>query len=352
MKKNKNFAILILCVLLAANFSYPLISIENNTNNTSIRTPSTAADELDPIIDYVVLENGTKQTTIDYRNGTKDIILETTVVTYSQMQLGENETDQYLIVETPTSTLNCTDWIPMEQEIELQQDILMGFTYTILKRHYVLVDLYLDIWVLRGYVRAGINIDIRFGLRLPFKIIIEYPEQMTIDKDYTFFATIVPINKPNYNEFVCTFQFYAYIAAGVWAPFVGWTKYRYEFGPNYDYSRSFTTPLGPGLIFPIPDLTFVIWNLWLMSLDLTIIPRLYSNKITAKATASGDASCNYPITWTGANQRIPFTVHAGDFSGSDRAIIKLSDFRYYFSQFYVDFYLDVNFAGWIALLAM
>ena len=46
---------------------------------------------------------------------------------------------------------------------------------------------------------------------------------------------------------MCTFQFYAYIDAGVWAPFVGWTKYRYTFGPNYDYSIP-----GPGRHMLLP----------------------------------------------------------------------------------------------------
>jgi len=346
MKKKKITTILILFVLIVS-FSNAFIGVESNNNDTSIRPLTQADDELDPIIDYIDFENGTTQTTIDYQNGTQDIIRETTLVTYSQMQLGENETDQYLIVETPTSILNCTDWIPMEQEIELRQNILMGFTYTIMKYRRVLVDIYLDIWVLRGYVRAGINIDIRFGLRLPFKIIIEYPEQMTIDRDYTFYATIVPLNKYNFNEFLCTFKCYAWIEAGVWAPFVGWKKYRYTFGPNYDYSRSFTSPLGANLEFPIPDLTFTIWNLWLMTISLRMTPHLYSDKVTAKATASGDASCNYPLTWSSANQRIPFVVHAGDFSGLDKAIIKLSNFRYYFSQFFVDFHLGVDFSSWI-----
>ncbi len=352
-KKNKNFTILILCVLLVPSLSYPLIGIENNTNDTSINPSPKAADGLDPIIDYEELENGTKQTTIDYQNGTQDIILETTVVTYSQMQLGENETDQYLIVETPTSILNCTDWIPMEQKIELRQDILMGFTYTILRYRRVLVDIRINLWLVKGYVRAGINIDIQFGLRLPFKIILEYPEQMTINKNYEFYATLVPLDKDgiNFKEFLFTFQCYAYIQAGVWAPFVGWTRWSYVFGPNYDYSRSFTSPLGTGLKFPIPDLGFTIWNLWLMRLDIRMRPYLTSDKVTARATASGDASCNYPLKWTGVNQRKPFTVHAGDFSGSDKARIKLSDFRYYFSQFWVDFFLDVNFDSLLSFVS-
>ena len=111
--------------------------------------------------------------------------------------------------------------------------------------------------------------------------------------------------------------------------------------------------MGPGMEFPVPSLEVtVVDSAWvigfsLLKLKLVIDPELGSDKITAKASAAGDASADHTLRWSVPDERIPFIVHASDYGPTDYAQIELSDFRYYFTKFKLRFKLKFDFHDWI-----
>jgi len=301
-----------------------------------------------PTVESIDYGNGTVLTIVDYQNGTQDIISETTQTKTGKLHLTENAVNQSMSVTLPTSTEESTDWITATQDAVLEQEVLMGFTYLLTAKRQVGVS------VLVAYLYAGIDVDIGFGVRLPVSIAIEYPEQMTVGNDYELYATLTPLDQPDYDEFLCMFKAVVWVEAGVFNPFtLSWLEYAVSGGPDYDWSRSFPTPLGPDMEFPIPPFEITVWDsasiigFSLLKLNLIIDPQLGSDKITAKATATGDAAGEYNITWSIPDERIPFTVHADDYGPTDFAEIELSDFRYYFSIFKLHFGVKFDFHDWI-----
>lgn len=296
-----------------------------------------------PTVDFTDFKNGTTLTIIDYQNGVKDVISETTEMKTAKLQLGQNTVNQLMSGTTLVSRKESAGYITATQDVVLEQEVLMGFTYVLIAERWTIID----IEVLVAYARAGIEVDIGFGLRLPVNITLEYPEDMLLGHDYELYATLTPLDRPYYDEFLCKFKANVWVEAGVWIPFVGWIEYSYSFGPNYDGSRSFATPLGPGMEFPIPPLEITVWDLWLMAIKAVIDPEVGSDKITAKASAGGDAVGEYTITWSEPDQRIPFTVHVDAYGSTGFAEIELSDFRYYFTMFKLHFKLKFDFSDWI-----
>lgn len=239
----------------------------------------------------------------------------------------------------------------------MQQQLLMGFTYVLAKFRYSITAN-----ALIAYAQVGVNVDIEYGLRLPINITIEYPEQMTVGRNYTFYATITPIDKPNFKEFLCVFKAYLWVSAGVWAPlwydWGHWDTYYAQWGPDWDFSRSFQTPLGNAIAFLVPPIygLKIFDTAWVDSLPsflqvlLGFQPGFGSDKVTAVAKATGDGSVveGSGITWTTAGQRIPFTVLANNSDlTTSHAKISISDFRYYFTKFQVRFWLKFDFSSWI-----
>lgn len=323
--------------LAAEEFSQPWQPMSGSAmKDADISATIEAADmrARKPTVDFTDFQNGTTLTIIDYQNETKDVISETTEMKTAKLQLGQNTVNQ-LRARAGYTTVT--------QDAVLEQEVLMGFTYELIAERWTIID----IEVLVAYARAGIEVDIGFGLRLPVRITLEYPEEMIVGHDYELYATLTPLNRPDYDEFICKFKANVWVEAGVWIPFVGWTRYSGSFGPDYDWSRSFATPLGPGMEFPIPSLEITVWDFWLMAVKAVIDPQLGSDKITAKASAGGDAAGEYTITWSEPDQRIPFTVHADDYGPSGFAEIELSDFRYYFTIFKLHFKLKFDFDSWI-----
>lgn len=307
--------------------------------------------EDEPTIEVIDFNNGTRQMIVDYRNGTRDYITETFTRETARFLLLEDNVSQSLPIELPTSHEESTEYLNKTQTVTIEQEILMGFTYTIAKERYTLVD----IWVLTAYARAGINVDIQFGLRLPINVTVEYPEQMTIGSNYTFYATLIPIDKSSFNEFLFIFKAYVWVEAGIWVPF-RWIKYSATYGPNYDLSRSFQTPLGLGAEAPLPGINIKIFDsAWviefsLLKVFLTIEPAFGSEKITAKAISLGDARVikGADLTWSAPSQRLNFTVKADEYDNkTDYAKIRLSDFRYYFTIFKLHVGLLFDFDSWI-----
>ena len=323
---------------------------------SSLSASSTqSSPETYPISNFTDFQNGTTLTVIDFGNGTLDETFETLVNKTATLDLMDDESNQSISLFT--SEQQHTSYKNSTQTATMQQQLLMGFTYELAKFRY---DITAN--VLLAYAQVGVNVDIEFGLRLPVNITIEYPEQMTVGSNYTFYATITPIDKPNFNESLCVFKAYVWVSAGRWAPLwydpLHWDRYYAQWGPDYDLSQNFTTPLGNNIAFPIPPIygLKIFDTAWVDSLPsflqvlLGFQPGFSSDKITAVANVTGDGSvvAGSNITWTTPGERIPFTVLASNSDPTTSyANISVSNFRYYFTKFYVLFWLKFDFSSWI-----
>jgi len=318
--------------------------ISENSNGISIGS----LGEDYPISNFTNFQNGTTLTVIDYGNGTLDEITETLVNKTATLEVLNDGSNQSISLFT--SEQEHTSYTNSTQTAMMEQQLLMGFTYELRKFRYNITA-----GILVAYAQVGINVDIEFGLRLPVNITIEYPEQMTVGRNYTLYATITPIDKPNFDESLCVFKAYVWAEAGVWVPF-HWVIYHAEYGPNYDLSQSFQTPLGYGIAFPISPIYVKIFEAdWVCPFDFLDIylggqPGFGSDKVTAVANATGDGKvvAGSNITWTTPGQRIPFTVLASNLDPTTNyANISVSNFRYYFTNFYLRFWLKFDFSSWI-----
>jgi len=315
--------------------------------------------ETEPSTEFIDFHNGTRLMIVDYGNGTRDVITETFMRNTAKLLLQEDDRNHSLLATLPTSLEESTEYINTTQTLATEQEVLLGFTYNIayLRKEWNATGGW---WIFRWEFKAGIVIDVRCGLRLPVNITLEYPEQMTWGDNYTIYATLNPIDKPSYDEFLFTFK------ANVWAEarIAGLpVPLTYVYGPNIDMSKSFQTPLGLNAEAPLPSVDIDLFELIkelnanltsyidLIALVfkpyLVLQPTFGSQKITAKATALGDASVvqGANLTWSTPNQILNFTVNANDYNdnnSTDNAKIKLSEFKYYFTQFYLNFKLRLD----------
>jgi len=310
--------------------------------------------ENEPLMEFKDFHNGTRRMIIDYQNGTLDRITETFVRKEAKLQINSDQVNQSLSMTLNTTTESSVlnedppTYVNTTQTITAEQEVQLGFTWDILHERFD----YSEGIFLIGYVIMGIDVDIQFGLRLPVNITFEYPEQMTIGENYTLYTTLVPIDKPNFNEFLFRF------GARVWAEanMLGIQLARYdtseEWGGYIDKSKSFVTPLGSEVtifedlfnlnLFDLmtiicPALETITGFLSLVFVPyITFEPAFGSNKITAKAAAHGDALVikGENLLWSTPGQRLDFIVNADDYSSSTNYTkISISDFKYYFSIF-------------------
>ena len=333
MKKMKLYTILALVSILLIG---TILNTKTYGSNESISLPM-SSDTTIPTTEFVDYGNGTTSTKIDYQNGTFDEIRETMILTSQSYTVLSDTQTLNLTGEVPTSTEECTDWITTETEMIFDHYFRFGFYYGLADIRYTFFELGVKPI---AWLKLGAEVDIGFGLRLPVAVRLEYPEQMTIQKDYTCYATIFPLDLPSHDELKISFQAYAYIDVGI----IGLGG-QFNIGPTEEWTESFYTPIGSGMAFPVNDLNIKIWDILALSMDLYIEPKLGSDKVTARASCFGDGivTGNDLITWTEPYQRKEFTVHADDYNILDNfAHIMLSDYRYYFSRFDVDFGLKVN----------
>lgn len=294
------------------------------------------------VIDY---GNGTTLTIINYPDGSRDEISET-LLPKTEYKLPDGTTDQSLSVELPTSTEESTEYFTVTADPVLQQEVLMGFTYSLVSLHYDIVDITIGDIFLKTRVQLWVDFDILFGLRLPVRITLEYPEQMTVGQDYPFYATLTPLNRPSYDELLFQFDVVVYLQVKEYDILTGWTTIIDEaWGESFDWSRDFSTPIGPGMSFPgLPTGWYSIVDEVVLSVDVGSDSRISPDKVTARASTGGDATGAQTLTWSAPSQRIEFNVHAEDYDpGTDDAHIQLSDFRYYFSIFELELDLDIEF---------
>lgn len=323
--------------------------------NISVKADQSPTEPITNVIDY---HNGTISTIIDYGNGTQDITIETTLDQSAMLRENNNQSIPLVLHNHQGESLG-TEGIGLDAESirttvtdteVINQEILMRWEKTVFKGRW---DNVLGNWV--AYVRFGVVVDIEFGIRLPVNITIEFDAPVKFDQsNTTMYAIITPIDKPYFNESLFIFNSSLSVECGGWL--IG-GPYTWTYGPNYDMSQSFETPLGEAIAFPIPPipaLTIAEFNIpldgTLLEIDLGMQPGFGSKKITANVSATGDAQAveGTNITWSYPNQSVAFIVKFGDYDPSvDWALIKLHDFRYYFTQFYVRFWLMFDFGSWI-----
>lgn len=337
---------IIFVILISSNMSYL---------NVSVKADEPPVEPITTVTDY---HNGTICTVVDYQNGTQDVTIETT--TDRSATLYENNNQSLPLVfenyqgqsaETKGFVTGSGSATVTETQTEvINQQILMRWEYTVFKGRW---ETTLGSFV--AYVTIGVVVDIEFGIRLPVNITIEYETPVRFDQsNTTMYAIITPIDLPDFNESLFIFKSYFFIECGGWL--IG-GPYTWQYGPNYDLSQSFTTPLGDAIAFPIPpipalpiaDFEIPLLGTFL-EIDLGVQPGFGSKKITATMSAIGDAQAvqGTNIVWSYPNQSVPFVVRFGDYDPFvDWALVKLSDFRYYFTQFYVRFWLMFDFGSWI-----
>jgi len=332
-----------------------LFTFNPQRNNISVKADEPPTEPTTTVIDY---HNGTICTIIDYGNGTQDISIETTIEQSAMLRednnqsiplVLHNEEGQALGTKGFAMSTESTHTTETSTEV-INQEILTRWGYSFLKGRW---NVTLDAWV--AYVKIGLVVDIEFGMRLPVNITVEYDSPVQFDKsNTTMYATITPIDKPNFNESLFIFKSYLFVECGGWL--IG-GPYTWTYGPNYDLSQSFKTPLGEAIAFPIPPIpafSIAEFNIPILGtfleIDLGMQPGFGSKKITARMSATGDSLAveGTNILWSYPNQTIPFVVKFGDYDPSvDWALIRLYDFQYYFTQFYVRFWLMFDFGSWI-----
>ena len=270
------------------------------------------ANETVPDAEYLSYENGTTLTILRYENGTQRSFKETFVI--------RNVT----VTITPNSPLflpvNTTDEEATEYLTKIQ-DVLLGFTLEI-----PTYDWSFEIWdpIIGGVLLAsgGVTIDLGFGLRFPIQIKLEYPEIMVMNRLYTLYASVNGLDwtaadfedvglQPNGNELLFRFHFRTWL----WTFLTG-SLFDYEV--DFDESKSFATPIGPGETFPLPRISIplnpLIEAIIIIDLDpfvyleLEIDPHLGSQKVTASWKAENGASGEGSLLWSHNDERLSFNI--------------------------------------------
>ncbi len=349
-----------------SNISTP--NIANESNGSNISTPNIANES--NLIDYDQAIKDSITTEIEnITNGTDRMEINDSWNNYSF----ESGPRTYEINETYDGTyLNNSNYSKISTQSTYDYYILMGFTRSIHWQYSKEENFYIPIlwWNVHiAWVRANAEIDAAIGLRLPTKVGLNVPNQMASEQSYTLSTNIIGqdwntdqyflanVPSENGNEFVLRGKFS--ISAQAWVKVIG-NIGPYGISKDLDYGRSFKTPFGDNEKFPIPELVyspdqtglkFYFYNniLW-AGIGLKIEPILGSNKITAKWDATGDSTGNGLIEYDNPNINYSFgEIKAGSYDDNNNyAIIKLSDYNYYFNICKLDF--DANVQGGLTIL--
>ncbi len=342
------------------------------SNAKTVRAERSTSSE--PTLETKDFGNGTRQMITDYGNGTRDYTVETFIRKEGKLDVSAEDSNVSAVSTEPSalkgqiqSSKNShlfnsmsepfDDYVSTTEDLNFTQEEMLGFTYTIAKFRYEVIDVEeYFCWWLVAYVKAGIDVDVEFGLRLPVRILMEYPRSMIAGNNYTLFATLNAIDEPNFNESLFIFKAQLWLEAWV----LGMDKpYILTYGPSIDESKSFETPLGPSSMAPLPsgeikifDSEWDPFNIDLVDVYLAIAPSFGSDKITAQASATRNSTVvhNSNLLWSEPDQRLNFTVRASDDPTANYTIVKLSDFKYYFTKLNVDLGLHFVFTLWIEKL--
>jgi len=324
-----------------------LALVPNVLLNQKIQVKATEVENpLTEVIDY---HNGTVRTIIDYGNGTQDHTVEKKkrkTVTFHN----NNASNLSLFLARSNESQGQT--VQVTETKMMQEEVVMGFTKEILKERYQIIDVNVCV----AYFRMSIDFDFEFGLRLPVNISVVYPSEVNFDGSIEEInVTINPIDKPSFDEFLCIYQISLIVEAGklVWTPLPVWKIYGPYKVPVWgeDRSKSFRTPMGDNIAFPIdPWEVATIFDVDFVSIGFGVAPGFGSKKVTATASAFGDSNITGPklIEWSEPNQTFSLEVRFGGINASSEgAKIRISDYRYYFTELALGVYLMVDFTSWI-----
>lgn len=273
--------------------------------------------------------------------------------------------ETYLV--TYPSRAEVEAWLPATPLAETMSrtELVLGFTY--------LADLDYDLafkWETLGITlaegRAGFELRWGLGLRLPVEVSLAAPEPLFPEQTYTLATALRPrdfaaadylrLGAPpeNGNEFVLRFSFFI----GARLRLLGREVLRWYLESDFDASRSFTTPFGPGLTFPLgeanlpPSATGLTFDLAVLNLGIGLIlrPELRSERITAdwEVLPGSDGEGAGALTYTAADAPVPLgPVLAGDRGPGRDLHLRLSNFRYWFNYFHLklEAYLAVTVFG-------
>ena len=265
-------------------------------------------------------------------------------------------------VTFPEENLLAPGSMSVAETESIEEQILMGFTYTGPHIDYAIEDSLEVLGVTIYAFRAGFELDWALGLRLPGQASLTGPDQMVLGSPYSLSSALAPLDwsgtqyssvgvaAEGGNEFVLRLDFFV----GVQGELLG-----VDLCPgcyvevNVDRSTSFTTPFGSGAYFPIPPADIPIWE-WDLALiyfgvGLEIDPNLGSDRITADWQASGDTSGSGQITFSEPGVPVTFgPVTACNLDPTNEAQIQLTEFRYWFNQFLIELsaYLEFELFGY------
>jgi hypothetical protein len=182
-----------------------------------------------------------------------------------------------------------------------------------------------------------------FGIHFPVRLTLDYPTEMIENRSFPVYATITPLDWPNYNEFTCYFNY---------------------FGSSiFNASQSFKTPLGQEnawipFTIPIPLWQLKILNAATLGVNIDISPQVFSTKIDAfiQITSPGIINTSTDLEWNSADQRVRFDISFNNASISAVTSLMLTEFKLYLNNldlsFDLHFFLD-SFMGscnWIVHL--
>jgi uncharacterized repeat protein (TIGR01451 family) len=253
-------------------------------------------------------------------------------------------------------------------------DVLMGFTYQAPKIDWIIEDeqsvRFCLGWPINKcweynlyYYKAGVEFNASVGLRLPTEVTINHPDKMYEPELYTLSSSIngvdwnadqyIAANVPpeNGNEFVARIK----VFAGVIVEIAQVNLLDWAIDIDKDYGKSFETPFGPDVEFPIPDLflspdvTQLNWDFngsdFNLGIGLTIDPNIGSETINADWSTNGDAIGSGTVDYSYPNVPYNFGPVTADAAGapSDYAEIQLSDFEYHFDKCNFDLYANIIF---------
>lgn len=214
--------------------------------------------------------------------------------------------------------------------------------------------------------RAGFALDWNAGLRLPTRVNLDAPALMLPGNSYELSAALEPLDwnaddyaragllPENGNEFVLRFNFFF----GAKLKLFGVSVINWGVDVDFNRSRSFATPFGPGTKFPLPvlnlppsqtGLNYTLGDDLGLGVGLNIEPILTSDRIEAAwDVVSQAASGNGSLTFSAPSAPVAFgPVTTSGNGASGAASIRLRDLRYWFSVFKVQLsgYLQLDIFG-------
>lgn len=263
------------------------------------------------------------------------------------------------LVFTPASSL----FSPLASGgISTNENILMGFTYTVPTLEYMWGFSFCVFLVPCVDVGMGYELDGALGLRLPLQATLSGPSQISEWENYFLTAQIKPLNWAAHqygnagvaiedgNEFVARFvgRIYANVTFGGVTLGIDYNCQTHHF--CFNLGRSFATPFGPGTRFPIPRISNIplgsipVFDIIKVNIGVGLNFILTSTNITAdwNVVTPDNAVGQGQITFTNPSKAVSLgPILVNDMPPND-VKVELSNFRYWFNRFEVEIFLNAS----------